>query len=111
MAVRASFLAALTDVLDFVPDLKLKPMFGGTGIYSGDAFFAVAMDEVLYLKTDAQTQAAFDVRGLGPFVYRPRADGGRGMPYRQAPEELWEDPDTAREWVELAIGAARRKKR
>ncbi len=103
MAVSASFLGALRDVLAFVPDLRIKKMFGGAGVYDGDLIFALAVNEALYLKADEQTERQFDDLGLAAFEVR-----GRATRYRRAPEEVWEDPDVAREWVALALAAARR---
>ena len=72
MAVSASFLDALRDVLDFVTDLRIKRMFGGAGIYAGDLIFALAVNEALYLKSDAISKSDFEAQGLEPFVVRDR---------------------------------------
>jgi DNA transformation protein and related proteins len=109
MAVSDHFLDAVRDVLGFIPDLRAKRMFGGAGIYAGPIMFALAVDEALYLKSDAETAAEFDARGLAPFLWRDRSGREIAMSYRQAPEDLWEDPDVARDWADRALAAARRK--
>ncbi|MET0274116.1 MAG: TfoX/Sxy family protein [Phenylobacterium sp.] len=111
MAVSARFLDAVRDVLGFVPDLRLKRMFGGAGVYSGDLMFALAIDDGLYLKADAESEGAFAALGLEPFLYRGRTGEPRPMSYRQAPDAVWEDEDVAREWASRALGAAGRKRR
>lgn len=110
MTADARFLDALREVLAFVPDLRLKTMFGAVGVYSGEVFFAVGEDDALYLKVDAETEPAFRAEGLKPFVFRDSKGVETTLSYWRAPDEVWEDPDVARHWVDLAIGAARRKK-
>lgn len=109
MPVSASFLEQLRDTLGFVVELRTRRMFGGVGIYAGELMFALAIDDGLYLKTDAQTLPLFQAQGLEPFRFRDGKGVVREMSYRQAPDDLWEDPDVAREWADRALSAARRK--
>jgi DNA transformation protein len=83
-------------------------MFGGVGIYASELFFALIADDTLYLKVDETNRADFEARGMGPF--RPYGESGEGMRYYQVPDELLEDPETLRPWVEKAIAVAGRKK-
>jgi DNA transformation protein len=110
MPVSGHFLDVVRDTLAFVPGLRLKRMFGGAGVYAGELMFALAIDDGLYLKADAESAAAFEALGLGPFLYRGRTGEPRPMSYRQAPDDLWEDEDVAREWTARALAAAARKK-
>ena len=62
-------------------------MFGGHGLYVDDLFVALIAYERLYLKTDAQTRAAFEAAGCEPFVYdgegkRSRSATGARRPRR-----------------------------
>lgn len=41
-------------------------MFGGVGLYAGELFFALIDDDILYLKADDTTRAAFEA--LRPWV-------------------------------------------
>jgi DNA transformation protein and related proteins len=84
-------------------------MFGGVGLYSGDAFFALIADDTLYFKVDDSTRPEFEARGMGPF--RPFGEDGGTMQYYQLPEDLLEDPDALRPWAERAVAIARQKKR
>jgi hypothetical protein len=47
---------------DFGP-VSLRPMFGGHGLYRDGVIFGIAIDEGLYLKVDALTQARFEAAG------------------------------------------------
>jgi DNA transformation protein len=83
-----------------------KAMFGGHGIYVEGLFVAIAMDDVLYLKCDAQRAAAFDALGLPPFVYTAKDGQATVTKYRRAPDEALESPAEMRRWLRLAQAAA-----
>lgn len=85
-----------------------KSMFGGWGLYREGLFFALVADEVLYLKTDDETRAAFEAQGLEPFVFRTKDGTATAMSYRRAPDEALENPDEMARWAGLAYGAALR---
>ena len=109
MAVSSSFQTLVLDQLSrAVPRIRARPMFGGVGIYSGEIFFALIADDTVYIKVDESTRPEFEARGMGPF--RPFGDDGGTMKYYQLPEDLLEDPDALRPWVEKAVAIARQKK-
>jgi DNA transformation protein len=110
MSVSESYRTFLLDQLGRAADrIRMKSMFGGAGVYAGEFFFAIVDDDVLYLKVDDTNRPDFEARGMGPF--RPFGEGGEVMQYYQLPEELLEDPDELKPWLEKAIGVAERKKR
>jgi DNA transformation protein len=85
-----------------------RAMFGGHGIYLDGRIVAIVVDDVLYLKSDADCAARFEQRDLAPFVYVTK-DGERiAMSYRLAPDEALESAEQMREWMRLAQGAALR---
>lgn len=82
-------------------------MFGGHGIYHNGLMFGLVADDELYLKTDAENLAEFEHRKLAPFEFNK--DGKvMQMSYLKAPEEIYDDPDEARHWANLAFDAALR---
>jgi len=83
-------------------------MFGGVGIYSGNAFFALIAHDTLYLKVDDSTRPEFEARGMSPF--RPYGEDGEVMGYYELPHELLEDPDLLGPWADKAVAVAHRKK-
>jgi DNA transformation protein len=110
MSVSESYRTFLLDQLGRAVDrVRMKSMFGGAGVYAGEFFFAIVDDDVLYLKVDDTNRPDFEARGMGPF--RPFGEGGEVMQYYQLPEELLEDPDELKPWLEKAIGVAERKKK
>lgn len=109
MAVTHSYRTFVLDQLGRVaPKVRARSMFGGVGIYSADVFFAVIDDDLLYLKVDDTNRADFEARGLKPF--QPFGEGGEVMQYYQVAEDLLEDLDELRVWVDKAIAVALAKR-
>jgi DNA transformation protein len=110
MAVSEAFVDALREVLEFTPELRLKRMFGGVGVFTGYMMFGLAIDDVLYLKADADSAGRFDAEDLEPFVYVAKGERSTSLGYRRAPDALWDDAETARDWSRAGIDAALRAK-
>jgi DNA transformation protein and related proteins len=108
MPVSEHYIAFVQDLLaDFEP-LRIKRMFGGAGIYSGDLFFAILVEDALYLKVDDGNREPYQARGIQPFAYEGK-DGRRAtMSYYPVPPELLDDPNALAPWARQAIDAARR---
>ncbi|HET9276151.1 MAG TPA: TfoX/Sxy family protein [Gemmatimonadales bacterium] len=86
--------------------VRARSMFGGVGVYSGDLFFALMDDDVLYFKVDGTTRARFEERGMGPF--RPGGEGGEVMQYYEVPADVLEDAEALAPWAADAVEVARR---
>ena len=82
-------------------------MFGGVGIYSGNLFFALLADDILYFKVDDSNRPDFEARDMPPF--RPYGEQGEVMQYYEVPADLLDDPEELRPWAEKSIAAAARK--
>jgi DNA transformation protein len=89
-----------------IPPATIPP-FGGVGLYCQGLFFALIDDDTLYLKVDDATRADFERLGSQPF--RPYGDDSHTMQYYELPAAVLEDREAVRPWVDLALGAARRK--
>src|SRR5260370_15588764 len=110
MAASASFRAFVLEQLGRVVErVRGRSMFGGVGIYASDVFFALIADDVLYLKVDALNRPEFEARGRVPF--RPLGERGETMQYYPLPDDVLDDVEALRPWVEKAIAAAGRKRR
>lgn len=109
MPVSANFLDYALDQLRELGAVRTRRMFGGIGIYSGEVFFALIDDDVLYFKVDDSNRNAYTARGSEPF--RPVADDPNAvsLSYYQVPEDVLEDPDELKAWAHksIAIAAAR----
>jgi DNA transformation protein and related proteins len=106
-AARDAFAAHCVELLAPLGAARSKRMFGGHGLYVDELFIAIVVGEQLYLKVDAQTQAAFERAGSRPFSYE--AQGRRQtMSYWAAPEAALESAAQMQPWARLALEAALR---
>lgn len=109
MPVSESFRSYVLEQIGRVAQrVRGKSMFGGVGVYSGERFFALIDDDVLFFKVDDSTRPDFIVRGMP--AWSPFEDGVESRGYYQLPAELLEDPDELKPWVEKAVIVAERKK-
>jgi DNA transformation protein len=111
MTVSTQFREGIEDRLGaVVPSLKLKSMFGGVGVYSGEWFFAVLDNDALYFKVNDSNRADFEAAGTGPF--RPYPDKPDcTMSYYELPANVLDDSKLLREWAAKAIAVAKSKPR
>lgn len=107
MAISSQYKLFLEDQLVLIPDLLLKPMFGGLGIYSGGVFFAVADNDALYFKVDDDTRPLYEAAGMPG--WDPMGTGpSKG--YSQVPPQVLDDTLEVKKWALLAVGVALKKK-
>ena len=88
--------------------MSARRMFGAVGLYSGELFFGLIDDDMLYLKVDDETRPAYEALGMKPF--QPYGDGTMSMNYQQLPEDVLEDVESLRQWSGRALDVARRAK-
>jgi len=98
----------LCDALRPLGPVVSKRMFSGAGLFCDGLMFGLIFGDALYLKTDANSQAAFAAEGMTPFVYEAK---GRkvALGYWRAPERLLDEPDDLVAWSRLALAVARSK--
>ena len=107
-----SFKTFVLDQLSALPELRARAMFGAHGLYAGDKFFGILDDGRLFFKTDAQSQAEYVARGMGPFTYEMKGKV-MTMAYHEVPPDVLEQPTELVEWARRAIqlAATAKKKR
>ena len=106
-----SFKEFVLDQLSALPDVCAKAMFGAHGLYSGENFFGILDEGRLFFKTDAQSQADYTARGMGPFSYESTGKV-MSMSYHEVPPDVLENVPELTDWARKAIGiAASSKKR
>lgn len=109
MAVTPSFRTFVVEQLSrATANVRARAMFGGIGIYSGELFFALIDEDTVYFKVDDSNRAEFVARSMGPF--QPAGPGNEVMQYYAVPEDVLEDPEALRPWIEGSLAVARRKK-
>ncbi|MHC0053956.1 TfoX/Sxy family protein [Actibacterium sp. D379-3] len=108
-------------LLDFARDLfaplgpiTTKRLFGGTGLYIGDAMFAALLGDTIYMKAEGALVDAYVAAGSEPFSYGAKT-GRRVIPgLTSLPDSALDDPDEALDWARKSLidaeAAAARKR-
>jgi hypothetical protein len=101
VAVSASDQAAIAELFEFVPELRLRRMFGGVGIFTGDMMFALATQDGLFLRDDPESAPAYAARACALHLARQgRERAPDGLPRRTR-------RDLGRPGCDPRMGAAR----
>jgi DNA transformation protein len=132
MSNSKEFIAHVLEMMQPAGRISARAMFGGHGIYvdgllppktpaasspkggtalarpGGGLIVGIVVDDVLYLKTDAETRATFVRRDLEPFRYTTKTGEIHSTSYYRPPDEALESPAAMREWLRLALSAALR---
>lgn len=104
----SAFADSLHEVFTALGRVQIRRMFGGQGVFHDGLMCALVMKGTLYLKCDAETTAHFDALNLPTFCY-DKQGRSTALPYRQAPESVFEDREAAALWARLAFEAALRR--
>ncbi|MFV0625470.1 TfoX/Sxy family protein [Sphingomonas sp. ac-8] len=108
MAVDAGLIEWVGEAMAPIGHVTSRRMMGGATLYCDDTIFAIAGDDGLWFKADAQSDATWDAAGCARFTYA-KGDGATGsMNYRRAPDDVYDDADAMREWGRLGLEAGRR---
>lgn len=110
MSVSAQFKEFLIEQMAGFGPVTIRAMFGGAGVYHDGLMFALIDDEVLYLKVDETSRAAFEAESLPPFVYSMKGGKKIDMSYFRAPERCLDDADEMAQWCRVAYGVALKAK-
>jgi DNA transformation protein len=90
--------------------VDIRRMFGGVGIFVDGLMIAlVTRDDVVHLKADDETVAAFKQEGLEPFSYATKTGQHTLTSYWRMPDRLYDDPEELARWARDAHAAALRK--
>ncbi|MBB4001638.1 MAG: TfoX/Sxy family protein [Aurantimonas endophytica] len=98
----------LHDLFASLGDTRIRRMFSGQGIYSGERIVAIVIRDELYLKSDAETDGLFEAVGSARWTYTRPGRAPTRMPYFRIPDSALDDPDEAARWIEVANAASRR---
>ena len=110
MAITKAFEDFARELFAGLGEVRTKRMFGAASLYCGEVLFAIADDEVIWIKVDQLSEPAFEAEGAPLFTY-PAKDGSLlAMPYRRLPDAAFDDPDEALRWGRMGVEAALRKK-
>lgn len=99
----------VTDLLRDVPGIAIRRMFGGAGIYQEDVMFGLITRGALYFKVDDTNRSQYEQQGSRPFSYQRQGKQAKPTSFWEVPADILEDCSVLEEWVEVAIGVARRE--
>lgn len=105
MAVSAQFNAYVLELLGEVTGVVARRMFGGVGYYADGLFFALADDDELYFRVDAESRGHYEREGMKAFS--PMGPESRSMNYYTVPPRLFDEPEEWAVWTRRAISVAR----
>jgi DNA transformation protein len=94
----------LEEALSSLPDLSVRRMFGGAGLYADDTMFGILYAGRVYLKTSDQTRSAYVEQGSAAFRTR---QGKLLKSYYELPVGVLDDVDALLGWARQALEAAR----
>jgi DNA transformation protein len=103
VAVSVQFAEFVLDLLGGPRRVRTRRMFGAMGYYSGELFFAIADDDMLWFKVDDASRGAYEAEGMPGF---DPMGTGRPMGYYAVPPRLYDEPEELREWMRRALEAA-----
>jgi DNA transformation protein len=99
MPTSPDYLAYILDLLSPIHPITSRKMFGGAGIFIEEGMFAlITADDLFHFKVDDSNRADYEAAEMPRF--------GR-MPYYQVPEEVLENEDELRVWMEKAMEVTR----
>lgn len=98
----------VAEAMEPIGTVTRKRLFGGAALYCDGLTFAIIAFDALWFKADAESADAWDA--IGAALFTVTRDNGRvqSLPYRRAPDDVYDDADALREWAMLALEAARR---
>lgn len=98
----------LRDLFVSLADVRIRKLFGGQGLYSGDRIVAVVVQGELYLKSDAVSEPIYEAADLTRWTYARQGRTPTRMPYYRMPESALDDQDEADGWIAIADAASQR---
>lgn len=108
--MRSSFVDyVMADVLGHFPEMTVRAMFGGYGIYQAGLMFALIAEDQLYFKVDDSNRAQYQEQGSQPFTYENGKKQVK-MNYWLVPEDLFDQPQILANWVAQSVQIARSAK-
>jgi DNA transformation protein len=91
------------DLFAGVGPVEVRRMFGGAGVYLGDACFALIVDGAILMRADEALGAEYARAGSEQWVYDGGKRGPVAMPYWRLPEAAADDPDEAALWARRSL--------
>ncbi len=101
------FADRVVSMLEKLGPVQKRPLFGGSGLFYGNTMFAIAVNDELFFKADAETRPQFEARGLQRFSYQKQGQTFF-LDYFHAPAEVFSRDAIMVQWAREALLAAER---
>lgn len=109
-AARPATVAVSEETREHVRDLfagvgavEVRRMFGGAGVYLGDACFALLIDDGIWMRADEALGRDYADAGSEQWIYEGRQRAPVAMPYWRLPDEALDDPEEAAAWARRSL--------
>ena len=102
------FLEFVLDQLTRLAGVRSRRMFGAYGLYQEDDFFAIVDSGKLYFRTDGESRAEYERRGMKAFAPTPKQVLKN---YFEVPVDVLEDDSVLCGWAQRAVKAKRDSKK
>ena len=104
MALSAEHREFLLDHFSGLGSIDVRRMFGGAGLYLGNACFAIVLGgEKIMMRGDETIGPEYDAAGAEQWIYSHKSRGEVRMPYWSLPDSALDDPDEAVEWARKSL--------
>ena len=101
MVRKTDYILYIEDLLSSFGTIKIKPMFGGYGVYKDQHIIAIIADDEMYFKGDDMYQNQYDACHATQFTYEKKGKNMK-MRYWKPPVKVLEDHDELSIWVNQA---------
>jgi len=108
MVASASFTEFLCEQLAPLGSIKLRRMFGKTGVFCDGLMLGMVQADALYFRVDDDTRDAFKEAEASPPLNYAKKGATIDLAFWRAPERLFDEPDELVNWARIALSAARR---
>lgn len=107
-----SFLEYVVDtVFQDIPGITSRAMFGGWGLYQLGHIFGLIVDDKLYFKVDQENQSDYEKFHSKPFTYHRKDGKIATMSYWFLPQEIIQDEEQLKLWIDRSVSASKRSKK
>lgn len=88
--------------------LRVRPMFGGFGLYLGEHYFGIINEGAAWFRADEESRPEYLARGMPAFQPRNRPRGPKTIDRNfRVPDDVLSDPEALAAWA-LRASRARR---
>jgi DNA transformation protein len=108
MVASDSFAEFLCEQLAPLGPLRMRRMFGKTGVFCDGLMLGMVTDNTLYFRVDDDNRTAFAEAASFPPLNYEKKGSTIDLSFWRAPDRLFDEPDELVRWARIALSAARR---